>query len=149
MKKIAIITCMMYVVGFSIDNQDEPQLCFQEVDDEYCQKLKTGIMLGAKFAASNADDIDVYLGMKKIGNDAKKMVCRKAKNPKKEMPEYFVFSEDLKNIVITYYDTNATVMINEVDGMIIMQAGGEKKLLTNPKQLQQLKNVFDKQMCAE
>ena len=47
----------MWLVGFSIDNQDEPQLCFQEVDDEYCQKLKTGIMLGAKFAASNADDI--------------------------------------------------------------------------------------------
>ncbi len=149
MKKIAIIICLMNVIGFSIDNQGESQLCLQEVDDEYCQKLKTGIMLGADAAASDADKADVYLEMKKMKDDAKKMVCRKAKNPKKGLPEYIVFSEDLKHLVMTYYDTSATVMFNEVDGLIIMQAGEEKKILTNPKQLLQMKEFFDNQMCAE
>ena len=69
----------MNVIGFSIDNQGESQLCLQEVDDEYCQKLKTGIMLGADAAASDADKADVYLEMKKMKDDAKKWYAVKLK----------------------------------------------------------------------
>ena len=149
MKKFAIIICMMYVVGFSVDNQGETQICFQEVDDEYCQKLKTGIMLGAKVAAYDTDDMDVYLGMKKIENATKKMTCRKAKNPQKGKLEYYVFSDDFKNVVMTYHDTSATIWINEIDGLIIMRVGEETKLVTDPRGLQQMKEGLDKALCVE
>lgn len=149
MKKIVIIICMMYVVGFSVDNQDETQICFHEVDDEFCQKLKTAIMLGAKVAAYDTDDIDVYLGLKKIENDTKKMTCRKLNNPIKGKLEYYVFSDDFKNVVMTYHDTSATIWINEIDGMIIMNAAGETSLVTDPNSLLRMKENLDKLLCVE
>lgn len=149
MKKIVIIICMMYVVGFSVDNQDETQICFHEVDDEFCQKLKTAIMLGAKVAAYDTDDIDVYLGLKKIENDTKKMTCRKINNPIKGELEYYVFSDDFKNVVMTYHDTSATIWINEIDGMIIMNAAGETSLVTDPNSLLRMKENLDKLLCVE
>lgn len=149
MKKIVIIICMMYVVGFSVDNQDETQICFHEVDDEFCQKLKTAIMLGAKVAAYDTDDIDVYLGLKKIENDTKKMTCRKINNPIKGKLEYYVFSDDFKNVVMTYHDTSATIWINEIDGMIIMNAAGETSLVTDPNSLLRMKENLDKLLCVE
>lgn len=149
MKKIVIIICMMYVVGFSVDNQDETQICFHEVDDEFCQKLKTAIMLGAKVAAYDTDDIDVYLGLKKIENDTKKMTCRKINNPIKGELEYYVFSDDFKNVVMTYHDTSATIWINEIDGMIIMNAAGKTSLVTDPNSLLRMKENLDKLLCVE
>lgn len=140
---------MMYVVGFSVDNQDETQICFHEVDDEFCQKLKTAIMLGAKVAAYDTDDIDVYLGLKKIENDTKKMTCRKINNPIKGELEYYVFSDDFKNVVMTYHDTSATIWINEIDGMIIMNAAGKTSLVTDPNSLLRMKENLDKLLCVE
>lgn len=140
---------MMYVVGFSVDNKDETQICFHEVDDEFCQKLKTAIMLGAKVAAYDTDDIDVYLGLKKIENDTKKMTCRKINNPIKGKLEYYVFSDDFKNVVMTYHDTSATIWINEIDGMIIMNAAGETSLVTDPNSLLRMKENLDKLLCVE